>query len=263
MIDEAEFSDVTEALSRYRPAGPGAAKVEAIASALARPRSSGRWRWWSTAAAAVVVAGLAFLVWQSSRQPAPVSTDDISAEFSQAWLKQARVDLPWEIPQKPVVVTIFIDWLCLGCFVLDQNLIQALEKLERLFPGRITVIYEDWPWDSSCNTAVTTNVHPGACELARAVRRARDRGRARELINWLRDHQKTWKDTGLPEAFRVSSTEGQAAVRESIARGQRVKIMGTPTMFINGVRIAEIMPAQQIEWAIRLELARAEGRLRQ
>jgi hypothetical protein len=263
MIDESEFTDVAAALGRYRPARPDAAKVEAIAAALARPRPSGHWRWWSAAVAAIVVAGIAFWAWPASHQPAPVPTDDIPAEFSQAWFKQTRVDLPWQTPQKPVVVTVFLDWMCVGCFVLDQNLIDALEKLDRIFPGRITVVFEDWPWDRSCNAAVTTSMHPGSCELARAVRRARERGRAAELIAWLRDHQKTWKNTGLPEEFRVNSTEEDAAVRESIARGRRVKVSATPTTFINGVRTAEILPAQQIEWAIRLELARADGKVRQ
>ena len=263
MIDESEFNHVVAVLGRYRPASPDTARVEAIAAALARPRPSGHWRWWSLTAAAVVVAGIAFWVSQANHQrPVAMPPADIPAEFSQAWLKQARLDLPWATPQKPVVVTVFIDWLCVGCFVLDQNLIQALEELERLFPGRITVIYEDWPWDSSCNAAVTTDMRSGACELARAVRRARERGRATELIGWIRDHQKTWKDTGLPSQFRVTATEGEAAVRESIARGQRVKIQATPTMFINGVRVEHIMSAQHIEWAIRLELARATAKPR-
>src|SRR5688572_12780397 len=162
MIDESEVTDVAVALGRYRPASPDAAKVEVIAAALAHPRSSGRWRWWSGAAAAVVVAGIALWAWQASQQQlAVVPTDDVSAEFSQAWLKQTRVALPWETPQTSVVVTVFLDWMCLGCFVLDQNLIEALEKLERVFPGRIAVVFEDWPLDPSCNATVTTDVHPG------------------------------------------------------------------------------------------------------
>ena len=261
MIDEAEFSDVTDVLARYRPIAPEAAKAAAISSSLQR-RS--RWRW-PTAIAAAVLAGVAFWAWQVNHPPpAPVVADDISADFSQAWLKQARQVLPWDTPQKPVVVTIFMDWQCLGCFTLDQNLIKVLEKLERLYPGRITVVFEDWPWDPSCNSALAANsalIHAGSCELARAVRRARERGRDAELIAWLRQHQQTWRDVGLPAEFRVNATDGETAVRESIARGQRVKITSTPTMFINGVRIYQVMPARELEWAIRLEIARASGQV--
>jgi protein-disulfide isomerase len=256
MIDETEFGDVAEALARYRPVAPEAARAAAIASAL-QPRS--RWRW-PAAIAAVVLAGVAFWAWQVNHQERSVATDDIPADFSQAWLKEVRQDLPWAAPKNPVVVTVFMDWQCIGCFTLDQNLIQVLEKLEKLFPGRITVVFEDWPWDTSCNAALQTGPHEGSCDLARAVRRARERGRDAELIKWLREHQQTWKATGLPDEFRVGPAEGDTAVRDSIARGQRVKIVGTPTMFINGVRVNQVMSAQHIEWAIRLELARASGK---
>jgi len=258
MIDDTEFSDVTEALARYRPVAPEAAKVAAIASAL-QPRST--WRRWPVAIAAVVLAGVAFWAWQVKHQPsAPVPTEEIPADFSQAWLKEVRQELPWSTPKKPVVVTVFLDWQCIACFTLDENLIRVIEKLEKLFPGRITVVFEDWPWDSECNAVLEKNStlgHAGSCELARAVRRARERGRDRELISWLRDHQQTWKATGLPNEFRVSPTEGEAVVSESIARGQRVKVTSTPTMFINGVRVTQMMSVQHLEWAIRLELAKA------
>jgi protein-disulfide isomerase len=259
MIDENEFSDVTEALGRYRPIAPDPANRPAIAPI---PQSRRRWRWPATIAAAVLAA-VAFWAWQANHQPSPqVQSAIISPEFSQAWLKQARQVLPWDTPKKPVVVTVFVDWQCVGCFVLDQNLIQVLEKLERIFPGRITVVFEDWPFDPSCNAGLrpgSTLIHEGSCELARAVRRARERGRDAELIAWLRDHQNTWRDVGLPAEFRVNATDGAAAVQDSIARGQRVKITSTPTMFINGVRISQMMPARELEWAFRLELARASA----
>ena len=271
MINDSEFREVEDALGRYRPASPDAAKVDAIAAKLVTPRTPWR-RYWlpiavSVAAVLLIVVGTTFVVRKStSRAPALVPIADISTEFSQAWLKQVRQELPWDDPKKPVVVAVFMDWQCIGCFVLDQNLMDAIQRLERDYPGRITIIFQDWPWDPVCNDAISAKsapVHQGSCELARAVRRARDRGRDADLIGWLREHRETWKDVGLPEEFSVAPGEGEAAVLNSIALGKRLQITSTPTMFINGVRIDQgmIMPAQYIDWALRLELARANGQI--
>jgi hypothetical protein len=107
----------------------------------------------------------------------------------------------------------------------------------------------------------TAPQHPGACELAVAVREARPRRRENVLIDWIRQHRQDWKELGLPPEFRVPpARQADPAVRDSIARGERVAIDTTPTLFINGVRVRQILPAQGLDWAIRLELERARSK---
>jgi len=267
MSEDTEFADVTAALRHYQPMAPGPATVEAIAAVLvSRPSSIRRWLPLGVAAAAILVAGT-YWIWPRS-EPVPAATfvfnslsPQQAAEFKQSWQREAREVVPFQTRKGGVTIVIFMDWLCPGCLVLEGDLRAVLAPLEREYPGRIAVIYVDWPWDTTCNSAIPSELapaHPGACELATAVRRARARGRGTVLIDWIKQHRTDWQAIGLPAEFRLPPGEPiDPAVKDSIAKGQSLGISRTPTMFINGVRITQIMPAGYIDLAVRIELESA------
>lgn len=275
MMDDNDFADVTDALLRYQPAAPTPERASKIAAALTpRVSTPSSRRWWLLSAAAAILLALG-AGWVMDRpkpvaQPKslPMSTGEpvVSEQvrFKQAWLQQVREEIPFPGQSKGVTIVVFMDWLCPVCIVFDGDLRSVLEPLRRAYPGRIAIFFEDWPWDPECNDTVTGAMgHEGACELASAVRQARSRGRDRVLIDWIGQHQKDWRDVGLPKEFRFPDpsvkAEIDATVHQSIAKGKKLSIKATPTTFINGIRVTERLSAAQLDQAIRIELERVNG----
>ena len=73
---------------------------------------------------------------------------------------------------------------------IDPTLrLDILAKLQQQYPGKVLLVTRDFPLETECNTA---NVgHLAACEAAVAVRLAREKGKAREMEEWLFANQDT------------------------------------------------------------------------
>ena len=140
----------------------------------------------------------------------------------------------------------------------------VLTKLEQSNPGAVKVVLKDWPWNAKCNFNIPTEMHPGACEAAAAARMARDRGKYDEMETWLYGNTTASAQGVIDAAKRILGVTDFAKeyaaklpdIRRDAADGGALKIDGTPTLFINGVRVGGrvLMPAQLFELAITLEL---------
>jgi uncharacterized membrane protein/protein-disulfide isomerase len=75
-------------------------------------------------------------------------------------------------------VTLVVDPLCPSCRALHRRL-DAEGFLEQMDTGLLL-----FPLDSSCNWMVDRDVHPGACEVAKAVICAQPKGQAAQLLEW-------------------------------------------------------------------------------
>jgi protein-disulfide isomerase len=130
-------------------------------------------------------------------------------------------------------------------------------------------VLKDWPWDTKCNSNAQT-LHPAACEAAAAVRiaRAQSKDKEHEMEAWVFAHQNppaspneikaaAQKILGISD-FDRQYQQQLPAIRRDIADGVALGINGTPTYFINGVRIPQ-MPPPYFEFAIQLELNKAAG----
>jgi protein-disulfide isomerase len=109
-------------------------------------------------------------------------------------------------------------------------------------------------------------VHPAACAGAVAVRLARGHGKAEVMEEWLYSHQQ-----GLtPDAVRQAAQEFAGVVdfdrqyeralrlvKEDAELGNRLRVQGTPTFFINGVRIDGGLRPEYLDAAIEHELRKA------
>jgi protein-disulfide isomerase len=199
---------------------------------------------------------------------------DAVANFAKAWNEQPRIDLGIPAEGAKVVIVKFNDYQCPGCGATHQWYKPILEKFEKTNPGAIKYVLKDWPWNSKCNFNLTPGAppnHPGACEGAAAVRMARDRSKALEtqMQDWLYANQPTMTpQTVQAAAERILGVKDFAAeyarklpdIRKDAADGAALHIQTTPTLFINGVRIEQIMPAQYFELAIQLEMKKASGK---
>jgi protein-disulfide isomerase len=153
-------------------------------------------------------------------------------------------------PGAPVVIVLFSDFQCPHCKVeatmLRQNLISA-------FPTQVRLYFIDFPIEQ---------LHPWARAAAKTGRCVfhQDPGSFWEYYDWIYSHQETitvdnlkdivgvWaKDRKDIDATQlgacVASKDTDKEVDAEIAKAQEMEITGTPTIFINGRRIAN-----SVEW---------------
>ena len=104
-----------------------------------------------------------------------------------------------------------------------------------------------------------------SCEAAVSVRLARERGKSAEMEDWLFANQPSLTPERVKEAARivggVSDFDARYAamlqlVKADIEQGGQLQVQGTPTFFLNGIRLPGLR-AEFLDAAIALELKRA------
>ena len=187
------------------------------------------------------------------------------AQF-EAWLDaQPRVDLGVPANGASVVVVKFNDYQCPAC----RQAYLAYRGIERRYdeesPGQVAFVSLDYPLEAECNMG---GIHASACEAAVAVRLARGMDREAEMAEWLFANQDTLTrdrvKEGLTEVAQVTDFDARydemlEDVRADAQLGQRLQITGTPTFFINGIRIASTLRPAYFDAAIAYELSKASA----
>lgn len=192
-----------------------------------------------------------------------LGTDEV-AQF-EAWLgTQPRAELGVPANGARVVVVKFNDYQCPACRQAYIAYKSIQQKYESQYPGQVAFLNVDYPLESECNTG---GIHSAACEAAVAVRLARARNRHREMEEWLFDNQATLtRDSvkeGLARIAQVTDFDDRYAstlqeVRADAQLGNKMQINGTPTFFINGIRIASTLRPSYFDAAIAYELKRTQ-----
>jgi protein-disulfide isomerase len=141
----------------------------------------------------------------------------------------------------------FNDYQCPSCrqaWILYQSIIA---KYEASHPGVFEYESRDFPLEAECGAG---GVHGAACEAAAAVRMAREKNMGKELEAALFDRQspsmtREEVKSALAEVAQISGEDFDArydamleAVRADVQLGQRLEVSGTPTFFLNGIRLA-------------------------
>jgi len=136
-------------------------------------------------------------------------------------------------------VVVFSDFQCPVCKKFEEVLEGVQKKLaERGRPNAVKVIFKHWPICKDCNPAVKNNLHPVACQAARAAEAARILGgdeKFYQMHDLLFDTQETWTKTkefeplakrlGFdPEAFTkaMESEEASARIKANIEEGNNI-----------------------------------------
>jgi uncharacterized membrane protein len=219
----------------------------------------------ATLAAVWIVASLALVVFfphqqtvsaQSAEQEAaPTETLDANqlAEWHQ-WLdKQTPVSEAAVLPSGPVKVLIvkFNDFQCPACRQAYFAYRGIFAKYEKQYPEAFKFENKDYPLESECGMG---GQHQFACEAAVAVRLAKEKGKNVELEDWLfstqdefsRDHVKEGlqRFAGVkPEEYESRYAAVSKDIRTEAALGNKLGVTGTPTFFINGVKVPSLRPA--------------------
>lgn len=197
---------------------------------------------------------------------APAAQDQRN-EFERWYTSQPRVPLVVPAEGARVLIVDFSDFQCPYCRQAYYALKPLIEKYNSQQPGSVRLVLKDYPLDAECNANVrNAGPHQAACEAAVAVRLARARDREDAMEEWLFANQPSLTpqlvrqaahDVGQVTDFDAKYASTLELVKGDIAFGKTLDVAATPTIFINGVRIAGVLAPQYFDQAIAYELQRA------
>jgi uncharacterized membrane protein/protein-disulfide isomerase len=198
--------------------------------------------------------------------PSPAQEAERRSEFERWYVAQPRVPLVVPADGAKVLIVDFSDFQCPFCSQAYLSLRPIIDKFNAQQPNTVRLVMKDFPLDSKCNANVQGGgPHPSACDAAVAVRLASPAKR-----DALEDHFFRNQPAMTPETVRkwareiggVTDFDAKYAatiegVKADIGFGHTLNVSATPTMFINGVKVAGVLQPQYLEQAIAFELKRA------
>lgn len=161
-----------------------------------------------------------------------------------------------------VTVEEFADYQCPTCASVHTK----MKEINSLYSGRIKFVFRSFP---------LTQIHKNAYDAAVAAEAAGQQGKYWAMQDQLFTNQKTWSDSsearkifdeyaqkiGLDVAKFQTDMAGlitKNRVDADLARGRALAITGTPTIYINGNKLAfEQMDVNPMRQIIDAELQRA------
>jgi uncharacterized membrane protein/protein-disulfide isomerase len=188
--------------------------------------------------------------------PAPVvpieALDQAQLDEWHKWI-DAQPRVPAAAPPAGVKVLVlkFNDYQCPACRMTYMAYKDIFAKYEASNPGAFRYETRDFPLESECGLG---GIHASACEAAVAVRlaRAKDPNQAKQLESWIFDRQESLTrdlaKQGLSEIAQVNSFDADypktiEAIRADVKLAQELGVSGTPTFFVNGIRVNSLRPA--------------------
>jgi uncharacterized membrane protein/protein-disulfide isomerase len=202
---------------------------------------------------------------QAGLPPAPAAAQ--LKEF-ETWLAaQPRETINEPADGAAVVILKFNDYQCPPCRQTYMEYKPILAKWAKQAPGKVKFVTKDFALERECNAGVSSDVHPAACDAAVAVRLAREKGKAEAMEDWLFANQSTLTPASVRQAARdvagVTDMEARytatiAQVKGDTNQGAQLKVTGTPTFFVNGMRLPGLRP-EFFDAAIAWELKRVGG----
>ncbi len=233
------------------------------------------------AAVAFVIAAGAAVAWFPAETVATVSAEAGAAEGEQApatpslsadqitqfeayLAQQPRVPMIVPAEGAAVVVVKFNDYQCPPCRQTYMDYKPVFAKWAKQQPGKVRYVTRDYPLERQCNGFVAQDLHPAACEAAVAVRLAREKGKAEAMEEWIFANQPSLTPASVKAAVQTVAgvTDFDARfdktlelVKADIAQGSSLQVQGTPTFFMNGLRLPGLR-AEYFDAAIAWELRR-------
>lgn len=202
--------------------------------------------------------------------------DDAKAEYlgTLATKHEAKILLPEPVPPRiqipgemtpsrgestaPVSLVVFSDFQCPYCKKVEAT----LKSLLKLYPKELKIVFRHNPMP----------FHKDAAKASEASQCANDQNKFWEFHDLLFEHQDKMDEAMLNEhvktlkldeaAYKECMSSGRAGkrVKQDLEIGHNLGITGTPTFFINGLRLVGAVPEQQFRLLIDTELSRFKQR---
>lgn len=149
----------------------------------------------------------------------------------------------------------FADFQCPGCRMAAQ----FLKAFVRKNGDKVRVTYHSFPLDGSCNGSVPNGGHRLACSAARAAICAGAAGKFWEMHDQIFDNQESLSAASFAEfagKIGLDSAKYEACLKDpgtetllqrGIQWGDQIQLESTPTMIINGRKLAGAKTPQSLE----------------
>jgi protein-disulfide isomerase len=178
-------------------------------------------------------------------------------------------NLPTLGPESAAITIVeFSDFQCPYCRKGALTLSSILTR----FPGKVRVIFRNFPLNSGCNRLVPHSMHPAACDAARAAICAKKLSAFEPVYERFFEEQNSLTpERILPLAKEVLASKGiqetsefencmksketEEALIRDVEEGIRLNIQATPTFFINGRKMEGPYPLGAWESIIEKLLA--------
>lgn len=218
-----------------------------------------------TAAGAVSTAGAGEQA--PAAAPAPAPAGQIQ-QLETYLASQPRVVVMAPSDGADVVIVKFNDYQCPPCRQTFLEYKPVLAKWAKEAPGKVKFITRDYPIERQCNTNVGQDLHLSSCEAAVAVRLAGEKGKAQAMEDWLFANQPALTPQSVKNAAAtvggVTDYDARFAatlelVKGDIGQAVQLKVTGTPTFFMNGIRLPGLR-AEFFDAAIAWELKQVQSK---
>jgi protein-disulfide isomerase len=147
----------------------------------------------------------------------------------------------------PITIVEFSDYECPACKAFHS----VIKKLDAENPGKFRIIHKDFPLDSECNPNLEQGGHQDACFAASLARCAGEQGKFWEVSDYLFELREgpgrmrakmleVLKSFDLdPQAMHqcIDSKRHYPKIKADSDEGMRLKILGTPSVWLNGRRV--------------------------
>lgn len=169
-------------------------------------------------------------------------------EAKQVWDIQISPSDPILGPKDALVsLVVFSDFQCPICGMFATN----FDKLIEYNKGKLNIVFKYFPLSTSCNSIATNDLHPLACNAARAAHAAQQQGKFWEYHDIMFQKGITSEDIFIEiaqsiglnmEQFKLdyNSIDGTNKITQDVNEGLRLNINGTPTAFLNGREIDDL-----------------------
>ena len=154
------------------------------------------------------------------------------------------------------VLVKFSDFQCPFCKKLFLN----VEQLRARWPGKLRIHFRHFPLSAGCNPAFGGDLHPRACDAAKAAVCAQEQGRFWEMARQLFEHAPSFADADLARYAReagvpdladwqrcVASARPLAVIRRDAVYGVAAGVEGTPASVVNGFFLSGALPLASLE----------------
>ncbi len=164
----------------------------------------------------------------------------------------------------PITIIEFSDYQCPFCQRFWSETLPSLKR-EYIDTGLVRLVYRDYPLDTNCNPYMSQQLHPVACKAAEAAECVREQGGNVAYFEYhdvlfARQSQitlanlKVWSgELGYNIDSCLDSGKYAEEVINDVHEGG--SSLGTPTFFVNGVKLEGAVPFANFKQVIDSQLA--------
>ena len=199
--------------------------------------------------------------------PMPTVSEDDRVKLAQWWEVQPKSEVPVPADGAKVVIVKFNDYQCPACKLTYETYKQFLPKY--VASGQVKYVVKHYPLEPECNPSVPGGNHYASCEAAAAVIMAKSKGTSDKLEDWIFSHigppqltpeqvKEAARTVGGITDFDAQYARAKEEIKTDAGLGQLLGVRSTPTFFINGRKLEQVLPAQYFDALIQLELQKAK-----